>query len=100
MKKETILLLALVIGVGGYRYWQSQQQKKQLAEGEPKQTIFEILQQVEKESENSEKAIKKIAEIFKIAENDANKTYELYLQNKTLTPEAFDEVLRKNGLME
>ena len=43
MKKETILLLALVIGVGGYRYWQSQQQKKQLAEGEPKQTIFEIL---------------------------------------------------------
>ena len=100
MKKETVLLLALVLGVGGYKYWQSQQQKKALKEAEPSQSIYEILKSIEKEAKDAYEAIKKVAEVFKIEEADANRTYELYLQNKNITPQAFDEVLKKNGLME
>jgi len=98
MKKETLFLIALVVGLGGYQLWQKNQQKKQLKQ--PKQSIFSILKLIEAESKETSEAIKKVAEVFKIAEKDANATYELYLQNKQLTAEAFDEVLKKNGLME
>jgi len=101
MKKETILLLALLVGVGGYRYWQSQKEKqKSIPEPEPFQSIYEILKAIEKEAEDSSSAIKKVQEVFKIESNDANKTWELYQMNKETTPEAFNEILKQNGLMD
>lgn len=98
MKKDTILLLALVLGIGGYRYWQEQQKKKQAIE--PKKTLLDILKAIEQETEDSSTAIKKVSEVFKIELNDANKTWELYQQNRQVNAEQFDQILKQNGLME
>lgn len=101
MKKETIIILALLIGIGGYRYWQEQQKKKISVpkELELANATFKILQAIDEQKLDSAESIRRTEKVFKVSTQDANKLWELYSMNKNAELQEFDKILRENDII-
>jgi len=102
ISNNTLILLAVVLGIGGYRYWQDTQRKKKAIpkEFELSNGIWKIVSELNKASEDTSQIISSLEKSLQIATNDANKIQELYLQNQEATLQEWDKILRENQVID